>query len=226
MRKKRTVVIATAIAVPVLAALLFPLPIREIDRSRAVEKAIVALIENQRVFIDWRYVPFFDCQIIDKTKVLWFSNAAGVSDEALVHLQMRHDSHRDMNIFDFYEQGNVIIEVTFWDHFGNMDFKVTGTQRGVTAVQLDLKARGISDETIAQALELAKDARLQILKDMLAVLGAPREETSEYAPRLLTININPEKIGKESRKSAMTNKGVAITPTSLEAPWRKLYGLL
>jgi polyribonucleotide nucleotidyltransferase len=82
------------------------------------------------------------------------------------------------------------------DHFGNMDFKVTGTQRGVTAVQLDLKARGISDETITQTLELAKDARLRILKDMLAVLGAPREETSEYAPRLLTININPEKIGK------------------------------
>jgi polyribonucleotide nucleotidyltransferase len=82
------------------------------------------------------------------------------------------------------------------DHFGNMDFKVTGTQRGITAIQLDLKARGISDATVVEALKLAKDARLQILKNMLAVLAAPRKDTSEYAPRLLTIKINPEKIGK------------------------------
>jgi polyribonucleotide nucleotidyltransferase len=82
------------------------------------------------------------------------------------------------------------------DHFGDMDFKVTGTQRGITAIQVDLKARGISDEIIAEALELGKKARLQILKDMLAVLAAPREKTSEFAPRLLTMQINPEKIGK------------------------------
>ncbi len=82
------------------------------------------------------------------------------------------------------------------DHFGDMDFKVTGTQRGITAIQLDLKARSISSETIAEALRMAKDARKSILKDMLAVLGAPREKTSEYAPRLLTMMINPEKIGK------------------------------
>ncbi|MFQ5592033.1 MAG: polyribonucleotide nucleotidyltransferase [Phycisphaerae bacterium] len=82
------------------------------------------------------------------------------------------------------------------DHFGDMDFKIAGTQRGVTAIQLDLKARSISDETIAQSLELANKARMKLLKEMLAVLPAPRENTSRFAPRLLTIQINPEKIGK------------------------------
>jgi len=82
------------------------------------------------------------------------------------------------------------------DHFGEMDFKVTGTQRGITAIQLDLKARGLPHDRIVEALELAKRARLQILKKMLSVLPAPRESTSEYAPRILTTQINPEKIGK------------------------------
>ncbi len=82
------------------------------------------------------------------------------------------------------------------DHFGLMDFKVAGTQRGITAVQVDLKAEGIPMETIQEALTLAKDARLEILRNMLAVLSAPRKNTSEFAPRILTIKINPEKIGK------------------------------
>ncbi|MBU0717400.1 MAG: polyribonucleotide nucleotidyltransferase, partial [Planctomycetes bacterium] len=82
------------------------------------------------------------------------------------------------------------------DHFGEMDFKVTGTQRGVTAVQLDLKGRGLPQGVVAETFALAREARLDILKNMLSVLKAPRKETSKYAPRILTIKINPEKIGK------------------------------
>ena len=82
------------------------------------------------------------------------------------------------------------------DHFGEMDFKVAGTQRGVTAVQLDLKGRGLPQDVIAETFVLAKEARLSILKDMLATLNAPRETTSKFAPRILTVKINPEKIGK------------------------------
>ncbi len=77
-----------------------------------------------------------------------------------------------------------------------MDFKVAGSQRGVTAVQVDLKGRGISQDRIVQAFEMARDARLRILKQMLAALPAPRTTTSEYAPRILRTKINPEKIGK------------------------------
>ena len=82
------------------------------------------------------------------------------------------------------------------DHFGMMDFKVAGTQRGVTAVQLDLKARGITPEDIAKTFEIAKTARMSILRDMLSTLKAPRKETSKYAPRILTIKIPQDKIGK------------------------------
>ena len=82
------------------------------------------------------------------------------------------------------------------DHHGEMDFKVAGTGRGVTAVQVDLKGRGLSREHIVEALEWAKQARMTILKEMRAELPYPRKATSEYAPRILTIKINPEKIGK------------------------------
>jgi polyribonucleotide nucleotidyltransferase len=82
------------------------------------------------------------------------------------------------------------------DHFGLMDFKVAGTQRGVTAVQLDLKGDGLSQDLIVETLGLAKKARREILRKMLSVLPAPRAETSEYAPRILTTKVPPDKIGK------------------------------
>jgi polyribonucleotide nucleotidyltransferase len=81
------------------------------------------------------------------------------------------------------------------DHYGDMDFKVAGTQKGVTGIQLDIKLDGISEAIYRGALEQAKDARLQILKTMLAALPAPRKEISEYAPRMVTTKISPEKIG-------------------------------
>ena len=82
------------------------------------------------------------------------------------------------------------------DHFGDMDFKVAGTQRGVTGVQVDLKADGISFDKIEKAFVLAKDARMHILRQMLKVLDRPRAEISRYAPRILIVKINPEKIGR------------------------------
>lgn len=82
------------------------------------------------------------------------------------------------------------------DHFGLMDFKVAGTQRGVTAVQLDLKARTLPPEVLKEVFELAKKARLDILREMLSVLGAPRDSISKYAPRLLTTKVPQDKIGK------------------------------
>ncbi len=82
------------------------------------------------------------------------------------------------------------------DHFGDMDFKVSGTQVGITAIQLDLKARSITQQQIVEALAEAKVARMKILKDMLACLSKPRADISKYAPRLLIIKVDPEKIGK------------------------------
>ena len=82
------------------------------------------------------------------------------------------------------------------DAFGDMDFKVAGTSKGITGVQLDIKAEGLKIELMEKALELAKKARHHILDVMATVIEKPRPEISKYAPRLLTLKINPEKIGK------------------------------
>ena len=81
------------------------------------------------------------------------------------------------------------------DHFGDMDLKVAGTQRGVTGIQLDLKNQGISGEIVRETLDQAHEARLEILRAMLRAIKRPRDEISTMAPRLIQIQINPEKIG-------------------------------
>ena len=81
------------------------------------------------------------------------------------------------------------------DFFGDMDFKVGGTHKGITAIQVDIKNDGLTYDIIREAFEKTRKARIHILDDiMLPVIGAPREELSEFAPKMLTLTINPEKI--------------------------------
>jgi polyribonucleotide nucleotidyltransferase len=82
------------------------------------------------------------------------------------------------------------------DFHGDMDFKVAGTAKGITGIQLDLKARGITQKQIVEAFQQALKARLFILGEMTKVLSASRTEINQYAPRMLLIKIDPEKIGK------------------------------
>jgi polyribonucleotide nucleotidyltransferase len=81
------------------------------------------------------------------------------------------------------------------DHFGDMDFKLAGTTKGITGFQLDLKIHGLPFEIAKTAVFQARDARIEILKSMLASLPAPRADLSKFAPRIQTIQIDPEKIG-------------------------------
>src|SRR5580658_9079095 len=81
------------------------------------------------------------------------------------------------------------------DHFGDMDFKLAGTTKGITGFQLDLKINGLPFEIAKAAIYQARDARIEILRKMLAVMPAPRADLSKYAPRIQTIQIDPEKIG-------------------------------
>ena len=81
------------------------------------------------------------------------------------------------------------------DHFGDMDFKVAGTTKGITGFQLDLKINGLPFEIAKKAIMQCREARIEILKVMLGSLPAPRADLSKYAPRIQTIQINPEKIG-------------------------------
>lgn len=81
------------------------------------------------------------------------------------------------------------------DHFGDMDFKIAGTQNGITGIQLDLKVTGISDDIIRATLKQSRETRIEILKKMLTTIPRPRRETAPTAPRLLRTKISPDKIG-------------------------------
>lgn len=80
------------------------------------------------------------------------------------------------------------------DHLGDMDFKVAGTEQGVTALQMDIKIKGLSREILEEALQQARKGRLEILKHMMQTISGPRKELSPYAPKILTMQINPDKI--------------------------------
>jgi len=80
------------------------------------------------------------------------------------------------------------------DHHGDMDFKIAGTKQGITAIQMDVKCTGITEQIFQEALERGKKARHEILDKMEKVISAPRKELSPFAPRILTLQINPEKI--------------------------------
>ena len=80
------------------------------------------------------------------------------------------------------------------DHLGDMDFKVAGTQSGITALQMDIKITGITEAILTTALAQAKDGRMHILGKMEEVISGPREELSDYAPRILTMQLKPEKV--------------------------------
>lgn len=82
------------------------------------------------------------------------------------------------------------------DHHGDMDFKITGTQHGITGIQLDIKTGGLAMDLIPKAFAMAREARISILKTMLATLDRPRASLSTHAPKLVQVMINPEKIGK------------------------------
>ncbi|TQR20967.1 polyribonucleotide nucleotidyltransferase [Psychrobacillus vulpis] len=80
------------------------------------------------------------------------------------------------------------------DHLGDMDFKVAGTSKGITALQMDIKIDGLSRTILEEALTQAKIGRMQILESMLATISVPREKLSKYAPKIVVIKINPDKI--------------------------------
>ncbi|HEY4823565.1 MAG TPA: polyribonucleotide nucleotidyltransferase [Solirubrobacteraceae bacterium] len=95
------------------------------------------------------------------------------------------------------------------DHLGDMDFKVAGTERGITALQMDIKITGVTFEILRDALAQAKEARTFILGKMASVIETPREQLSQFAPRIQTIQIDPSQIGLLIGKGGETIRGLA-----------------
>jgi polyribonucleotide nucleotidyltransferase len=94
------------------------------------------------------------------------------------------------------------------DHLGDMDFKVAGSADGISALQMDIKIDGITEEIMKAALAQARDGRLHILGEMAKVISSPRQEMSEFAPRLLTIKIHPDKIREVIGKGGTTIRSI------------------
>jgi polyribonucleotide nucleotidyltransferase len=94
------------------------------------------------------------------------------------------------------------------DHLGDMDFKVAGTAAGITSIQMDIKIEGLDLQIMKEALAQAKEGRLHILEEMGKALAAPREDLSTYAPRIVTLMINPEKIGDLIGPKGKTIRGI------------------
>lgn len=103
------------------------------------------------------------------------------------------------------------------DFLGDMDFKVAGTAEGITAIQMDIKIKGIDEEILTRALEQARKGRLEILDKMLAVLPAPRPELSKWAPKIVSFSIDPDKLGDVIGKGGKTiNKIIEDTGVKID----------
>jgi polyribonucleotide nucleotidyltransferase len=94
------------------------------------------------------------------------------------------------------------------DHLGDMDFKVAGTVQGITAIQMDIKTIGVSQEVMGQALEQARQGRLHILQCMEAILKAPRSQLSSYAPRIITLKVHRDKVREVIGPGGKTIRGI------------------
>jgi polyribonucleotide nucleotidyltransferase len=94
------------------------------------------------------------------------------------------------------------------DHLGDMDFKIAGTATGITAIQMDIKTAGVSREIMAQALEQARQGRLHILHAMETILKSPRQQTSTYAPRIVTVKVHKDKVREIIGPGGKTIRGI------------------
>jgi polyribonucleotide nucleotidyltransferase len=94
------------------------------------------------------------------------------------------------------------------DHLGDMDFKVAGTAQGITSIQMDIKVEGLDLKIVKEAMAQAREGRLHILGEMSKALSEPRADLSQYAPRIVTMNINPEKIGDLIGPKGKTIRGI------------------
>ena len=167
---------------------------REIGHGRLAKRAMIAVLPKPE---DFSYTMRVVSEITESNGSSSMASVCG-SSLALMDAGVPLKSHVAGIAMGLIKDGNRFAVLTDIlgdeDHLGDMDFKVAGTDSGVTALQMDIKIQGITKEIMQVALAQAKEARLHILGQMQTAVDAPREEVSTYAPRLYTMKINPEKI--------------------------------
>ena len=167
---------------------------REIGHGRLAKRAMIAVLPKPE---DFSYTMRVVSEITESNGSSSMASVCG-SSLALMDAGVPLKSHVAGIAMGLIKDGNRFAVLTDIlgdeDHLGDMDFKVAGTDSGVTALQMDIKIQGITKEIMQVALAQAKEARLHILGQMQSSASGPREEVSTYAPRLYTMKINPEKI--------------------------------
>ncbi len=167
---------------------------REIGHGRLAKRALVAVLPDRAEF------PYSMRVVSEITESNGSSSMASVCGGclALMDAGVPLKAHVAGIAMGLIKDGNRFAVLTDIlgdeDHLGDMDFKVAGTTAGVTALQMDIKIQGITKEIMQVALAQAKEARLHILDKMVGALGEAKTEVSQFAPRLYTMKINPEKI--------------------------------
>jgi polyribonucleotide nucleotidyltransferase len=190
---------------------------REIGHGRLAKRALVALLPPPEEFA---YSIRVVSEITESNGSSSMASVCGGS-LALMDAGVPLKAHVAGIAMGLIKEGNRFAVLTDIlgdeDHLGDMDFKVAGTERGVTALQMDIKIEGITKEIMQVALSQAREGRLHILDIMKQSLGGSREEISSFAPRIIKLKINPEKIRDVIGKGGVVIRGIQEeTGTTIE----------
>jgi polyribonucleotide nucleotidyltransferase len=181
---------------------------REIGHGALAERAIVPILPQKE---DFSYVIRVVSEVLSSNGSTSMGSVCG-STLALMDAGIpiiKPVSGAAMGLIKEGDEVRILTDIQgIEDFLGDMDFKVAGTDSGITALQMDMKITGLPVAVVAKAIHQAKPARLHILDKMLEALGEPRTDLSPYAPRLLTIKIDPDLIGSIIGPGGKTIKGI------------------
>ncbi len=181
---------------------------REIGHGALAERSLLPVLPNQE---DFPYVLRVVSEVLSSNGSTSMGSVCG-STLALMDAGVpitKPVSGAAMGLIKEGEEIRILTDIQgIEDFLGDMDFKVAGTNTGITALQMDMKITGLSMDTVAKAIEQARPARLHILEEMLKAIAEPRKELSPFAPRLLTMKIDPDQIGMVIGPSGKTIKAI------------------
>jgi len=181
---------------------------REIGHGALAERAIIPVLPSQK---DFPYVLRVVSEVLSSNGSTSMGSVCA-STLALMDAGVplvKPVSGAAMGLIKEGKEVRILTDIQgIEDFLGDMDFKVAGTDQGITALQMDMKITGLPIAVVADAIKQAKPARMHILEKMLAVLAQPRVETSPWAPRLLTLKIDPDLIGLLIGPGGKTIKGI------------------
>ena len=181
---------------------------RDIGHGALAERALLPVLPNE---LDFPYTVRIVSEILESNGSSSMASVCG-STLSLMDAGVQISAPVAGTAMGLIKEGDDYVVLTdiagVEDHLGDMDFKVAGTAEGITALQMDIKITGVTFEILTEALEQARKARLHILAKMAEVIAEPRGELSQWAPRIFSIQINPDQIGLVIGKGGETIRGM------------------